>query len=366
LNSSQQYSRVFASDCEGPISKNDNAFELASNFLPKGDYFFSLISKYDDYLADIVKRPGYRSGYTLKLITPFFKAFSVTNYKIEEYSKRNITLIDGSVSMLNHVKGIMPSFIISTSYEQYVYSLCRLIDFPIQNVYCTKLDLDKHIIQKTEINRLKQLEKEIISLSMIDIPKDTQSISQFSSKSRLTIKKLDNIFFEEIPKMTIGKMLDQIKPIGGEEKAESIRNITKRMDCKISSIMYVGDSITDIKALKLVKNGSGLTVSFNGNEYAVRNAEVAVLSNNSIIITVLADIFYHLGKKSVLELVQEWSYAALKKYCTDQSIIQSVINVFPATLPKVELVTQDNLDKLVEESSSFRRTVRGKAIGLLG
>lgn len=130
--------------------------------------------------------------------------------------------------------------------------------------------------------------------------------------------------------------------------------------------MYVGDSITDIKALKLVKNGSGLTVSFNGNEYAVRNAEVAVLSNNSIIITVLADIFYHLGKKSVLELVQEWSYAALKKYCTDPSIIQSVINVFPVTLPKVELVTQDNLDKLVEESSSFRRTVRGKAIGLLG
>ncbi|UCH01807.1 MAG: HAD hydrolase family protein, partial [Candidatus Bathyarchaeota archaeon] len=254
----------------------------------------------------------------------------------------------------------------STSYEQYVYSLCRLIDFPIQNVYCTKLDLDKYIIQKTEINRLKQLEKEIISLSMIDIPKDAQSISQFSSKSQLTIKKLDNIFFEEIPKMTIGKKMDQIKPIGGEEKAESIRNITKRMDCKISSIMYVGDSITDIKALKLVKNGSGLTVSFNGNEYAVRNAEVAVLSNNSIIITVLADIFYHLGKKSVLELVQEWSYAALKKYCTNPSIIQSVINVFPVTLPKVELVTQDNLDKLVEESSSFRRTVRGKAIGLLG
>ena len=29
--------RIFISDCEGPISKNDNAFELAANFIPNGD-----------------------------------------------------------------------------------------------------------------------------------------------------------------------------------------------------------------------------------------------------------------------------------------------------------------------------------------
>ena len=70
--------RFFATDCEGPISKNDNAMELAGQFLPRGERFFSRVSKYDDFLADVEKRPGYRAGDTLKLILPFFKAFGVT------------------------------------------------------------------------------------------------------------------------------------------------------------------------------------------------------------------------------------------------------------------------------------------------
>ena len=37
--------RIFITDCEGPISKNDNALELTSHIIPDGDYFFTLISK---------------------------------------------------------------------------------------------------------------------------------------------------------------------------------------------------------------------------------------------------------------------------------------------------------------------------------
>ncbi|MGB4612149.1 MAG: energy-converting hydrogenase A, subunit R, partial [Methanothermobacter thermautotrophicus] len=29
--------RVFVTDCEGPISLNDNAFEAAAHFIPDGD-----------------------------------------------------------------------------------------------------------------------------------------------------------------------------------------------------------------------------------------------------------------------------------------------------------------------------------------
>jgi energy-converting hydrogenase A subunit R len=45
--------RIFVTDCEGPISKNDNAMELAASFVPQGERFFSLLSKYDDFLADV-------------------------------------------------------------------------------------------------------------------------------------------------------------------------------------------------------------------------------------------------------------------------------------------------------------------------
>jgi len=35
-------------------------------------------------------------------------------------------------------------------------------------------------------------------------------------------------------------------------------------------------------------------------------------------------------------------------------------------LPKVEIVTSQNMDRLMEKSTAFRKTVRGEAIGKLG
>ncbi|MFH0896712.1 MAG: HAD hydrolase family protein [Candidatus Bathyarchaeota archaeon] len=362
----QRRLEVFISDCEGPISKNDNAFEITAHFLPNGDRFFSLISRYDDAQADIVKRPGYRAGDTLKLITPFMKAYDVTNKKIEEYSSKNVILIRGAKEMLQRVKDVMPSFIVSTSYEQYMSSLCSLIGFPYENVYCTKLDLDKYPIIDSEVERLKRLEEEISTLPMIEMPRNATSIDQIPGRSRETIRRLDSIFWEEIPQMKVGRMLEEIKPIGGAEKAKAVKEIAKRVSCDLRDIMYVGDSITDVQIFQMVREDGGLTVSFNGNEYSVRNAEIAVLSENAVITSVLTDVFAKSGKDITIRLVKEWSYQALGKYCSDKNLIQEVSKVYPETLPKVELVTEKNMDRLIEESSNFRKTVRGEAIGRLG
>ncbi len=32
--------RLFVTDCEGPLSLNDNAYEIAKEFIPEGDEFF--------------------------------------------------------------------------------------------------------------------------------------------------------------------------------------------------------------------------------------------------------------------------------------------------------------------------------------
>ena len=177
---------VFISDCEGPISKNDNAFELTKHFIPGGSHFFALISKYDDVLADVIRRPQYRAGYTLKLITPFLKAYGATNKAIEKYSAENIRLIKGARTMLNYLKTLVPSFIISTSYNQYISSLCSVIDFPYENAYCTNLDLDKHTISKEEEQQLRCLREEITSYSMIEIPEEATALEHLSHTDQKT------------------------------------------------------------------------------------------------------------------------------------------------------------------------------------
>ena len=146
--------RVFISDCEGPISKNDNAFELTASFVPNGDRVFSLISKYDDVLADVLKKPGYNPGDTLKLILPFLKAFDVTDEQMRGFSAENLVLIADSKESLKHIHNLSEAFIVSTSYEHYIQALCGALMFPFENTFCTRLVFDKYGLSDREKRKL--------------------------------------------------------------------------------------------------------------------------------------------------------------------------------------------------------------------
>jgi len=357
---------VFASDCEGPISKNDNAFELAEHFISDGGIFFALISKYDDVLADVIEKPGYKPGDTLKLILPFLKAYGATDEGIREYCLKNILLVPGADDTLRFVKEAMPSYIISTSYEQYLSSLCDLIGFPYENVYCTRLNLNKYEVSEEEINQIKVFKEEITAMPMIEISPDATSVDNFSPRDQKTVKRLDEIFWREIPKMKSGRMLEEVNPIGGYEKANAVRDIVSKLNCRLDNVMYVGDSITDVSPYQLVREGGGLTVSFNGNDYAVREAEVAVISGNTVPVTILADCFNRFGKHHTIKLVEEWSRSALENYCANAELRRRIFELYPENLPQVEVIKDSNRERLVKESSTFRKTVRGEAIGRLG
>ena len=363
---SQTNPRIFVTDCEGPISKNDNAYELTSSFVPDGDRFFALVSKYDDVLSDVVKKPDYKAGDTLRLILPFLKTYGATDKKIKEFSARNVLLVHGAQNTLTFVRKLMSSFIVSTSYEQYISALCTVTGFPFKNTYCTRLNMDKYDIPAEETKRLKELEKEIASLPMIEIPKDASSVSKFSQRDQETLARLDEIFWKEIPTMESGRMLREVNPVGGTEKARAVQYIVTKLDCSLDRVMYVGDSITDAPALKLVRENGGLAVSFNGNDYSVRESDVAVLSSDTTVTSVLAEVFSRLGKEGALRLVNTWSHSGLEKYCAVPELRERMALLFPEGFPQVEQVTADTMERLMRESGVFRKTVRGEAIGKLG
>ena len=157
--------KFFVSDCEGPISINDNAFELSNHFIDGGDKFFEIVSRYDDVLADVLKRQGYNAGGTLKLILPFLKAYGATNGNIIDFSKNNVHLIPGAIETLKFINSIMPSFIVSTSYYHYIMAVCNKTGFPIENTYSTKLDMDNIDINPKEIDIIKGYKEEIVKRS---------------------------------------------------------------------------------------------------------------------------------------------------------------------------------------------------------
>jgi len=363
---SARLQKIFVSDCEGPISKNDNAFELASQFIPDGNRVFTLISRYDDVLADIVKRKGYKAGDTLKLILPFLKAYDTTNEAMTEYSSRKILLVPGAKEMLRFIRGFMPSFIVSTSYEHYMRVLCRAVSFSFENVYCTRLDLDRYKISEEEERKLRVLREEMVKLPMPEIPKGAQSLNDFPKKMQQTMQRLDQIFWKEIDSMEIGEVLRQVDPIGGPEKAAAVKDIVTKSNASLQNVMYVGDSITDVEAFRLVRDKGGLTVSFNGNSFAVREAEIAVLSENAVVTAVLADVFNRFGKHKVMSLIREWKPSAIEKSGLHQPLKKCFLKFCRKKFPRIELVTAQNMRKLMQESNAFRKSVRGKAVGGLG
>lgn len=358
--------RAFISDCEGPISKNDIAFEITSHYIPDGDKLFTVISGYDDVLADVLRRPNYRAGNTLKFILPFLKAYDVTDEKMRKFSAQNLVLISGIKETLQYVRKVAHAFIVSTSYEHYIRTICQAVDFPYENTYCTNLCMDTYYLTEEEKTKVKEIVREIAQMPTIKIPPETKSSNDFTEKDQRTIQRLDEIFSKEIPNMKIGQIFSEINPVGGSEKAEAVKDAAKKVNAPLADIMYVGDSITDLEAFKLVKESGGLAVSFNGNHYAIRNAEIAVLSEHSIVTAVVADVFSRFGKEQALELVRHWNHAALKKSSINKALLENLFRLCPKELPKVKIITNENMETLAKESSEFREKVRGEAIGSLG
>ena len=356
---------LFVSDCEGPISKNDNAYELATKFIPNGDGLFCNISKYDDVLADVFNKPGYTAGSTLQLILPFLKAYDITDQQMEDFSADNIILIEGTQAALKHIQSIAECYIVSTSYEHYIKALCSTIGLPYENTYCTKVSLDEIVITAQEKKMLRERAQEISQMPLITIPVNAKSLLDFSLKDQALIRRFDEVFWGEILQMHAGKFFREVVTIGGEQKAESIRDIVRRLKVSFKNVMYVGDSITDVEALCLVRDNGGLAVSFNGNSYAVKSADVAVVSENNFVTAVIADIFYRFGRDKTLNVLKFWDKKSLEVAGVGFELLKQVFE-FSKVEPKVQIVTSENINSIVTESSAFRKKIRGVAIGRLG
>ena len=188
--------RVFITDCEGPITKNDNAMELCGHFIPQGERFFSAISRYDDYLAYEERRPGYKAGDTLKLIAPFLIAFGVTERVIEEFSREHLLLMPKADRVLRHLQRVMPLYLVSTSYEPYIRALCSLVGLPLERTFSTRWPQGEIRLREEDRRDLEDLAQEIVNLP----PLRWSQGGEVEEGSRGTLERLNEIFWDDLPR----------------------------------------------------------------------------------------------------------------------------------------------------------------------
>ena len=347
------FEKSFITDCEGPLTLNDNAFELCAHFIDDGDELFKILSLYDDYLVDEVKKENYKSGNTLKLILPFFAFENLKNDDIINFSQEHIYVVNDSKFLLKYLKNAMNTYIVSTSYGQYIEAVSNFMEFPFKNTYFTNVDMDGLNLTDEEIIKITNFKKQIL-----ENPKDYDLF--------------DDIFFNEIPKMSIYENIKNIDVVGGEGKKLAIDNIIASDNININEILYIGDSITDVEPLKFARENNGISISFNGNEYPLKQAQIAIVSPSAITTTIIANIYADNDKNTVLNFINDYNNSDdIKKlfedYKIDSQINKEFFRIFKnIKYPLIKVVNQENFDDILEKSIEMRNTICGQDIGGLG
>ncbi|NOZ59622.1 MAG: HAD family hydrolase [Euryarchaeota archaeon] len=319
-------------DLEGPLSPQDNAYEVLG-LVPRGKEIFEVISRYDDLLT-LEGREDYEPGDTLKLIVPFLIYHGITEKDIERVSKR-AKIVEGAKETVAHLreKG-WKVHIISTSYQQHAHNIAAQLGVAKEDVACTRLKLSRYR-GVSGVELVEEVEKVILE-RLYPRMRDEEIVST-----------LDDFFFGKLQRTELGRVFNEVRVVGGQRKVEAMLRFLERDGAAIDECAAVGDSITDFKMLKEVSRRGGMAVAFNGNEYCLPYCDVAVASTKLSAVLPLLDAFAEGGRSAALERARS----------LEGEGNEAAYTLFPGE-------SEAKLRRTLEVHRRFRAIVRGDAAKL--
>ncbi|MFX0132215.1 MAG: HAD hydrolase family protein [Candidatus Hodarchaeota archaeon] len=362
--------KVCAWDLEGPLSFVDFAAEICKLLEPKlkrkrlGD-FFNMVSNYDDYLIDypnVVKELGiesYEPGDTLRLLAPFY-IWYFKNDELMEISKARPGLNRGIKKAISSIKkNDWNVYVISTSYTQHAYNIGNLLGIEQDHIYCTNLNVDELKPQIKDIN-------ESIN-SLIDVI--FAKYLKHNLKLEIVIDDLNNYFWKNKESDYV-KVMNQVVVRGGKRKEHALEEISKRTNYPISKMIVTGDSITDKNMLERAGSDGAFAITWNGNEYSVPYANIAVTSPDSIGILAVFNAY-----PDIWEFIDKWEqrYPEFKdnpkkipKDLVDSDIREYFIkNNFVPVINNLKNISPNEKEEIIKAQKIMRKKVRGW-VGSLG
>ena len=160
----------------------------------------------------------------------------------------------------------------------------------------------------------------IANLPEIRIPPDEDTVR--------AVNWLDDFFWNKIQKTDARRIIDEVKAVGGKRKLNFISKYEKNP-------IIIGDSISDKDMLSYAKE-NGIAISFNGNEFALENSNLAIVAESAL---------------SELEVIEKCLKYGIDWVNTCENIVHG----------KVCRVDRVDFNKLLNESKKMRTKLRGLA-----
>ncbi|MCS7122276.1 MAG: hypothetical protein NZ895_06755 [Archaeoglobaceae archaeon] len=237
---------MFFTDWEGCWVLNDFAYELTMAVF-NNDRFYRVLSEYDDHLAYTIKKPGYEAGYTVKLVVPFLIAAKVRNSFVLEFAKKVVKFVRDAKDSIEILKKFEP-VVLSTSYVHFLKVSAEMLG--IKRIHGTEVDFDLEV--------------------------DSEILKEVDRIASSRFEEIEEIFSRK----EVLDVLEKIKVVGAGEKAKILRNYCEEFN--VDFPIAVGDSISDYKMFDAAKELGGVAIAFNGNEYALKHADIAIISESAL------------------------------------------------------------------------------------
>lgn len=352
--------KQFICSCQGFLTRNNGTRDICERFIRNGDHFYDVVSRYNSLCAYVLSRDDGRSGNTMKIIAPFLKAFGATDLKMHSASKEALDLFPSAGKTIRYASGLMPTFISTGLYEHDMMNICEGLDIPMGNMVYSELSLDAADMTRQEGRVLREAAAEITALKIPKFEYELNVPTELNPADVKIIKTMDKIYGEKLQKTSAGAIMRSMTSIGSNEKAYSLLEIRRKTSIDLDGTAYIGSDTSDFQAMQLVNESGGLALSFNGEDFAVRGSNVAVLSKDCTVAAVLLQAFYNEGVEAVLRMAENWNRNYLKNMeFPDSGLMDAFLKANPRKLPEVIAVNRNNIEEVVEKSKAYRKKILG-------
>lgn len=342
----------------GFITRSNPVRDLCARYVRSGGRLYDVLSRYDTLAIYALGKDTGNAGLVNRWVVPFLKAGGITDGAAYEFCRQATTMMPDSQKVMRYLSAQMPTFISSESYEHSLLSIGAGSDIPLSNISCNMFSFDSIKVGRQDARVLRSIADKLVNARLYE---EHYSITESRYLNKYDSKLMDFVddeFFKKIEKMDFMDELKKSVAIAGNEKAYAVLELCRKKEIEMGSTIIVGCDDSDYPAMDLVRDSDGLSISFNGNEYAVRGSNVAIIDENPITVALLSMEFYNGGIESVYEMIEHWNHDDLKsRPCADRNLMNSFLAQFPKKLPDVYRVDDDNLKSVTEASIAYRKRI---------
>jgi len=312
--------KILFTDGEGPLVFKDLARDISSK-IENGQLLFDTLSLYNAFISET--RGPNEPGDTLALLVPHLLAHEISDEDLKEESQ-NVTLANGARDYLQslrednwHIR------VISSAYSRLWEYVGPKLGISMDHIASTYLNLEwqRSNFWSRELTQIVLNAEREVTLNAHQI-----ILAQEAYRKGATLRDIfceinlmgrlgaafDELYLKTLPNRGF-EPFENTKVVGGNRKKEQAANFLSEIGAEPHQVVYTGDGITDDRVHKFIRENGGLSVAVNGDEFALRNAAVAVATVDMRNLKPLLDAWSRSGLEGVTSFIESTRASSIGK-----------------------------------------------------